>query len=337
MAKRREQTIAAIVVTYNRKTLLMRCLEALLGQSYRLDAIYIIDNLSTDGTYEELLSRELIGAASIAEGTVCESVTMVRPQGQDEASVAIHYVRMLENTGGAGGFHEGMKRSAAAGFDWLWLMDDDLLPSCDALESLAAKRTSLAATSSRPFLLNCAVLSQDDADGDTLAFPLQEITEKGYPRMNVYHRRLSDVAGQVHDGLYRWACPFNGTLVPAAALEEIGLPNKEFFIKGDEKDFLWRAARTLDLYTVIDSKAYHPKPSVDAFDWKQYYHIRNMLVVNGHFNFRWLRNLKLIVLSLALGFRHGRRGTALVVRAIADGLTGRLGKREQVHTWLDIS
>ncbi len=337
MAEKERERIAAIVVTYNRKALLMRCLEALLGQSRRLDAIYIIDNDSTDGTSEELVNRSLIAPTAFHAEDVCEQVKTVDLPSPGDGGVEIHYVKMPENTGGAGGFHEGMKRGAAAGFDWLWLMDDDLLPADDALEALVAREHSLARNSTRPFLLNCTVLSQDHADGDTLAFPLQEITKRGHPRLGVYHWRLSEVTDKVHDGVYRWACPFNGTLVPVGALGEIGLPNREFFIRGDEQDFLWRAARKLDLYTVVDSKAYHPKPRVDAFDWKQYYHIRNMLIVNGHFNFRWLRNLKLIVLSLTLGLRHGPRGTALVLRAIADGLTGRLGKREQIHTWLDIS
>lgn len=337
MAEKKRERIAAVVVTYNRKTLLLRCLEALLAQSRRPDAIYLIDNHSTDGTCEELANRGLIAPTASHAENVCEQVKTVEPPPPGDGPVAIHYVKMPENTGGAGGFHEGMKRGAAAGFDWLWLMDDDLLPSGDALEALVARKDSLAEVSPRPFLLNCLVLSQDHADGDTLAFPLQEITRKGHPRLGLYHWRLSDVTEMVHDGVYRWACPFNGTFIPSGALGEIGLPNKEFFIRGDEKDFLWRAARKLDLYTVLDSKAYHPRPRVDVFDWKQYYHIRNMLVVNGHFNLRWLRNLKLIVLSLALGVRHGPRGTTLVVRAIADGLAGRLGKREQIHTWLNIS
>ena len=49
--------VAAVVVTYNRKELLMECLEALLRQTRPLQAIYIIDNASTDGT-PELLHRE---------------------------------------------------------------------------------------------------------------------------------------------------------------------------------------------------------------------------------------------------------------------------------------
>lgn len=50
------KTIAAIVVTYNRKALLLECLEALLAQTRPLDALYVIDNASSDGT-EELLQQ----------------------------------------------------------------------------------------------------------------------------------------------------------------------------------------------------------------------------------------------------------------------------------------
>ena len=53
-------TIAAIVVTYNRKELLIKCLEAIRKQTHKPDAIYIIDNLSTDGTPELLLEKQYI-------------------------------------------------------------------------------------------------------------------------------------------------------------------------------------------------------------------------------------------------------------------------------------
>ena len=55
-----------------------------------------------------------------------------------------------------------------------------------------------------------------------------------------------------------------------------------------------------------------------------------MFVVNRHFNFTALRNLRLTVLSLIGGLRHGPGGLALVLRAIGDGLAGRLGRREDL-------
>lgn len=47
--------ISAVVVTFNRKKLLLECLNALRNQTYPLDAIFIIDGPSTDGTPEALL------------------------------------------------------------------------------------------------------------------------------------------------------------------------------------------------------------------------------------------------------------------------------------------
>jgi len=326
-----QETIAAVVVTYNRKDLLGQCLDSLLGQSRPPDAIYIVDNHSIDGTYDSLLDQDLIAPIECRDNETVETIRPVLVRGFPDRRLEVHYVRMSENTGGAGGFHEGMKRAMATGFDWLWLMDDDLWTAPDALEVLVRKKNALQDAGEKPFLLNSLVLARDRPDGDTLAFPLQELTARGYPRMRAYHWRLSEVRDQIEDGLYRWACPFNGTFVPVGALAEIGLPNKDFYIQGDEKDFLWRAARRLAFYTVIDSKVLHPEFHTEVFDWKVYYNIRNMFVVNRHFNFPTLRNVRLTVLSVVRGLRHGPTGLALVLRAIKDGLTGRLGKREDLH------
>lgn len=320
-----KEKIAAVVVTYNRKDLLGECLDSLLSQSFPPDALYIIDNHSTDGTYESLLANELISPIESASDEPAESVRPVTDL--PDRRLEVRYVRMNENTGGAGGFHEGMKRAVDAGFDWLWVMDDDLRAAPDALEVLVRKKEGLKADGDGSCLLNSLVLSKDQADQDRLAFPLQELSAGGGPKIGVYHWRLSEVRDQVHDGLYRWICPFNGTLIPARAIREVGLPNREFFIKGDEKDFLWRAAGKFNLYTVVDSRVFHPQPQSGVFDWKQYYQIRNMLIVNGHFRFTILRNVKLIVVGVLRGLRHGRPGLALVLRAVRDGLTGRLGRR----------
>ena len=82
---------AAVVVTYNRKELLQKNVEALLAQTLRnvLD-ILIIDNASTDGT------REAIGD-QIDKGEVC-------------------YYNTKANLGGAGGFSYGIKIATEKGY-----------------------------------------------------------------------------------------------------------------------------------------------------------------------------------------------------------------------------
>ena len=77
MTDTRRDRIAAVVVTYSRKELLGQCLDALLMQTCPLDAIYIVDNCSTDGTYEYLLGRDLISPAVDPADGPCETVKAV--------------------------------------------------------------------------------------------------------------------------------------------------------------------------------------------------------------------------------------------------------------------
>lgn len=102
----------AVVVTFNRRELLLECLSALARQSCPLSAIVVIDNASTDGTQ----------AAVKAYRTQCPC--------------DIVYVKLEHNTGGAGGFAHGVSKAMELNCDWLWLMDDDAYPQPDALASL---------------------------------------------------------------------------------------------------------------------------------------------------------------------------------------------------------
>jgi glycosyltransferase involved in cell wall biosynthesis len=105
-------SVTAVVVTYNRKALLSRCLDALVRQTRRLDCIVIVDNASTDGT-RDLLHSE--GWLSLPE---------------------VELLALDSNTGGAGGFFAGVKRARNKGTDWIWMMDDDAEPRLDALTEL---------------------------------------------------------------------------------------------------------------------------------------------------------------------------------------------------------
>jgi rhamnopyranosyl-N-acetylglucosaminyl-diphospho-decaprenol beta-1,3/1,4-galactofuranosyltransferase len=105
-------TNAAVVVTFNRKELLSECLDALLKQSKQLDAIFIVNNASSDGTKSYLQERGYFD------------------------NPVIKYIELTRNMGGAGGFHAGMDAAHKAAFDWVWVMDDDTEPYLDALERM---------------------------------------------------------------------------------------------------------------------------------------------------------------------------------------------------------
>lgn len=98
--------IAAVVVTYNRIKYLKKCISALQGQTRPLDAIYVINNGSTDGTKEWL--------------------------DQQNYLIVVHQ----ENVGGSGGFYRGIQEAYKLDFDWIWTMDDDVNPTPTCLAEL---------------------------------------------------------------------------------------------------------------------------------------------------------------------------------------------------------
>ena len=115
--------VTAVVVTWNRKALLLECLDCLRRQTARADVL-VVDNASTDGTGEALLP--LIEAGRIA------------------------YANTGENLGGAGGFQYGIRRAVEAGYDYVWIMDDDSMPEPTALEALMSAAEASANTAGCP-------------------------------------------------------------------------------------------------------------------------------------------------------------------------------------------
>ena len=85
-----DRDIAAVVVTFNRCRLLTDLVHSLLQQSHRLQAIFIVDNASSDDTERD------------ARALAAEHPAVV-------------YIRCTTNTGGSGGFCTGVRGGARRG------------------------------------------------------------------------------------------------------------------------------------------------------------------------------------------------------------------------------
>ena len=206
--------VAAVVVTYNRKDLLAENIEALLSQSiYELLDIVIIDNSSTDGT--DVMLRKY----------------------QD--NLKVKYVNTGENLGGAGGFQYGMRYAVEQGYDYVWVMDDDCIPTKTALESF--------------------INIDKQLNGDYGFLSSKVLWKDGnICRMNVQRQTIWK---NVRD----WSTPlvpivmasFVSLFIPTNHIKELGLPIKEFFIWTDDWEYTRRISLQKKSYLVNDSVVVH--------------------------------------------------------------------------------
>jgi rhamnopyranosyl-N-acetylglucosaminyl-diphospho-decaprenol beta-1,3/1,4-galactofuranosyltransferase len=214
-----DRRITAVVVTFDRLDLLQRLVATLVGTD-GLDEVLVVDNASTDGTADWLRSAE-------AEHDL------------------LHARVLSHNTGGAGGFHEGLRWAVERGADLVWLMDDDGMPEPDCLKTLLAHDGDL------DFWGPVVV---DEADPERLVFPIR------LPGGTRVVHAMDDVRRAGRDGLIRGiVIPFNGVLLTRALVERIGLPRAEFFIWGDDHEYRLRAERIgARVATVVDATVHHP-------------------------------------------------------------------------------
>ncbi len=218
-------TIAAVVVTYNRKDLLLECLNCLQSQDYssaplaadtRLD-ILVIDNASTDGTAEALLP--LINNKTIL------------------------YFNTGSNLGGAGGFNYGMRKAVELGYDYVWVMDDDCMPHEDTLREFLNADAKL--DGKYGYLSSvCRWVDGSICTMNTQRHPLT--------------KNITDFSPELQPCTL---ASFVSLFVPARVISELGLPIKDFFIWSDDWEFTRRISRTYPCYLAGRSVVTHKSKS----------------------------------------------------------------------------
>lgn len=284
----RTETVAVVVVTYNRADLLERMLEGLAALERVPDGIVVIDNASTDHTPDVL-------AAATNPGLVV--------------------FRTAENLGGAGGFHLGVQIAHEKGFDRLWLMDDDVVPAPDCLSVLMAiDEPCLAAVrEDRAGRLVEKAALRFDLRNPLAIRPKTAMVETAYGERRRMPARveLANIA-------------FEGFLVRREVIDRIGLPDPTYFIFYDDVDLAIRARRAgyriwgvrdAVLVRQLDFDQQH-----DLSGWKGFYMYRNLFVVHFRYGENPLVRLKPWLVAAAVVLlspvRGGRGEARNVIRAI---------------------
>lgn len=237
-----DNRVCAVVVTYNRKELLTRTLNALLNQTKPLDMILIIDNASNDGTNEILSNEGYLDKENIS------------------------YYKLEENTGGAGGFYNGIKLAYEQNYDWVWLMDDDGYPADDScLEALLVASESFD-------VFGPLVLSDEKTNETSFPFGIRD--HAGIVTSKDEAIRLSNTTAKF-SYILDVLCPFNGILISKNVIEKVGFPDSRLFIWGDEINYWMRCEKLrFRIATITSSYFLHPKAhnnSVKTMFGKKYF------------------------------------------------------------------
>src|SRR5690554_784805 len=216
--------VVAVVVAYNRRDLLIEALTALAAQTLPLHAVVVVDNASEDGS----------GAA----------VREVAPNAD--------LVTLSRNTGGAGGFAAGMARALEAHDPtWLWLMDDDTIPT----ESAAAELVAAAEAQPGVTIAGSRVVWTDGQD-----HPMNT------PREKPFVSKDERAAAAAQGCLAVRSSSFVSMLVSAEAVREHGLPVAEYFIWNDDFEFSTRLLRRSRGLFVPASVVVHKTKKLGATD-----------------------------------------------------------------------
>jgi GT2 family glycosyltransferase len=261
--------VIAIVVTYNRAVHLRVCLNALLKQTHEISEILVVDNASSDNT--DTIVSEYI-----------------------EQHPRIEYVRLPSNTGGSGGFHEGIRQILGREFDFAWLMDDDVAAEPNCLEHLLKYHTQFDVLQPvRRYDDHTFVISEPRYLNLTNPFrPLKE--------------KIIEDSGNLAKTTEIAAVPFEGPLISKKALSKTGLPEYGYFIIADDTEYSIRLSRNgFKMVLVRDAiliRQIQPNPGDRNLSWKFVHHLKNHIHIDrkhGSTIVRWVRPILLTLYYIA--------------------------------------
>ena len=206
--------VLAMIVAYNRPALLKESIEQLLSQSAseELD-ILIIDNSTTDEVrtfiFEHIQKKEII------------------------------YIGTDSKLSSAAGFQYGMKYAVEHGYEFVWMMDDDCIPTKTTLEEFLKWDNNLSGNYG--FLSSKALWK----DGSINRMALQK--KSLFIKVNDFTENPIQVE----------IATFISIFIPTKVISNVGLSIKEFFIWTDDIEFTRRISRKFKSYLITTSVVIH--------------------------------------------------------------------------------
>ncbi|MFA7315465.1 MAG: glycosyltransferase family 2 protein [Candidatus Paceibacterota bacterium] len=289
--------VAVVLVTYNRKNLLLEAIDGVLSQTTKVDHIFIVDNNSTDGTR-----------------------TMLHEKFGNNINFTLIFLQ--ENTGSAGGFHYGVKKAYEEGYQWVWFLDDDVSPESSCLDVMFSYKN----------ISKCIHPNKKFLDGSQ--FMWEALFSPSMGSIN-FMNNVSFQNGK--DFTFVNIGCFEGMLINRDIIAKIGFPDRRFFIGGDDVIYGFESSLHTNVIFLKNAFLKKLIPvSEKQKPTALYYSIRNQFLLIKHLKelglFRPARFYPFLLMNIIFSMtRHvfttrSSKTPWYVVRAVFDGLRGKFYK-----------
>jgi GT2 family glycosyltransferase len=220
--------LAIVIVTFKRQELLGRLFDSIAELTVAPWRVVVVDNEGSAKT-AQMVADFSARVASQWGGTSSEP---------DSAggTTRVVYDPQETNTGGSGGFSEGVRRAFELGAEWFWVMDDDVAVLPDALERL------------EPWSARYDVVQGQRYDYDGTPFFWQHHFLTSLCIYNPLSRAGFNGADHIDVNVM---C-FEGALFRRCVVEKIGLPDYRFFIYYDDAVYGYLASKVCQPVLVPD-------------------------------------------------------------------------------------
>lgn len=242
--------IGVVIVTYNRLEKLKIALASYEKQTLKPKYILVVNNNSTDGTKEYLEQWK-----------------------NKKNGIEKYLVNLDKNTGGSGGFYEGLKNGLDIDSEWVWVADDDAYPKENAFEIAKDyienhKNVNLSAI--------CGTVLK--SDGKSIDYShRRNIYATVFNRISQPYSKKSDYN---KDEFEINGFSYVGTMINKDKLKQTELTKKDYFIYYDDTEHSYRLSKLGKIIVIPQMQVIHDAPHTEMSEivkWKLYYLVRNTL------------------------------------------------------------
>ena len=295
--------VDVVIVTYNRLEKLKKALACYESQTLSFRNMIVVDNHSSDGTYDYLEEWRTI-----------------------QAPFSKYIIHTEDNLGGSGGYYIGQKKAMELDPDWLFLADDDAYPAADMMERFydyagdhpVAEYSAICGTVFHP-------------DNSIDLWHRSRFLMKG----KRFVQRVSSNLGDYEKPEFKIDfLSYVGVFLNGKALKKVGLVNPNFFIYQDDSEHSLRLKKYGDIVCVPCIRIVHDdmiigesKPESPIVSWKDYYFERNgMVLLKRHFPWAAIHQTRKLLAQKLRGEFKGDRYALLKWEAVKHAWLGKMGK-----------